>query len=381
MPPARKKARMSRAKPPVKVEDKTEEDAAMTKRLFGREEPDADVEDGDLPSDDNAVAEYSPSGFRFGRPLSMNTKAIKAREKALKEKFEECQSRIKTELERDDGVIIDTRFLAETGAAVLDKNSDFTHLVKLRSDMPFRLIKQTMLEEGEYAGHVAIIIKQELPFRMLALPLHVRAKILRFALKHDEDRIHLTLKQSGSKTAYAPDYHGRNFLAVLGANKQMAAEAGAIVYGQFFHCPGTQVLSQFLIGIGLRNVKYLQQIHSDTYHKQTAQTSFHLLQEARALQRFSFAHVSSNESPPTAVKNIFNAAGTWLLSIDRNNPLKGLDVLTFEEAAFHTREKDPEGGVTVTQWGPAEQMDFLKALKAKLRAGAKKAWKETDALV
>jgi len=66
--------------------------------------------------------------------------------------------------------------------------------MKLRSDMPFRLIKSTVLDEGPYAQHVALIIRQEMPFRFLALPLHIRTKILNFTLKHHEPAISVVIK-------------------------------------------------------------------------------------------------------------------------------------------------------------------------------------------
>jgi hypothetical protein len=57
----------------------------------------------------------------------------------------------------------------------------------------------------------------------------------------------------------------------------------------------------------------------------------------------------------------------WLMGVVRNDPTKGLEVLVFDEQAFHMREKDKEaGGFKVLQWGRAEQLEFLKGLRAKM---------------
>jgi hypothetical protein len=84
---------------------------------------------------------------------------------------------------------------------------------------------------------------------------------------------------------------------------------------------------------------------------------FHLLAEAPNLSKLSFAHVSSSETPKKAVNNIWNDAGVWLVAIDRNNPTKGLDILEFNDKAFHMRERNKKAGeVKITCWGPNEQV-------------------------
>jgi hypothetical protein len=93
---------------------------------------------------------------------------------------------------------------------------------------------------------------------------------------------------------------------------------------------------------------------------------FNHLSSARSLQKLSFAHVSSNESPKKAVKNIWNDAGAWLEALDHSNPTKGLDILEFDEQAFHVREKDKKTGtLKVTCWGPSEQVSRLLSLVVK----------------
>ena len=215
-----------------------------------------------------------------------------------------------------------------------------------------------------------MIFKQSLPFPFLKLPLNVRAKVLSYLLKYDGEAVPMTMKQGGARTAYSPVYCEKNCAAILATNKQIQKEAAQIFYSQKFHFPGTQVVAAFLLQIGSFK-KYLVSIRSDTYNPTSARVMFPLLQGAKSLQLVSFGHVSSNESPKTAIKNIFDDGHRWLLTVERNNPAKGLDILRFDQSAFHVRVKDENGEEkTVVQWGPGEQLEFLKGLRIKLEQAA-----------
>jgi hypothetical protein len=227
-----------------------------------------------------------------------------------------------------------------------------------------------MIHEGPYAGHTALIIKQSVPFPFMALPIGIRKMVYEKLLLHDKDAINMTLKQSNRKIAYSTDYRAKNKLAVLSACKEVRKEAAPIVYGQKFHFAGTQVITSFMVQIG-KFRKYLRRFESETYNASTARHMFQLLMDAPGFQSLHFAHVSSNEGPKTAIKNIFNDAGRWLLSIDPQDPEKGLDVLTFGPAAFHRREKHDDGiNFTVIQWGPGEHQLFQQGLRSRLRRAA-----------
>ncbi|ORY01983.1 hypothetical protein BCR34DRAFT_89586 [Clohesyomyces aquaticus] len=331
----------------------------------GPERSEADVDRTDDP------AEKWPAGKKVPKALAMNNKAIRAREKALMEKFELVQSKITNPLDKDNGVVVECCYNSNNMNAQMDKNFDYTHLIKLQSTNPFVLVRQAMLKEGPYAGHVAIIVKQSVPFPFLRLPKKIRARVFRHIVLHPEGAITMALKQGGTKTAYAPSYQSKNRLAILQVSHQVHDEALPLLYGQLFHFPGTQVISSFLLQLG-SNRKHLKNIRSDTYNSQSARTVFHLLTEAASFERLSFAHVSSNEQPKTAIRNIYNDAHGWLLGLDPKNPSKGLNVLSFDHSAFHWREKDEEGNVIVKQWGPAEQVEFLKGLKTRLDTAGRK---------
>jgi hypothetical protein len=61
------------------------------------------------------------------------------------------------------------------------------------------------------------------------------------------------------------------------------------------------------------------------------------------------------------------------MSVDKNDPIQGLEVLVFDEQAFHVRERDRETGlVRILQWGPAEQLEFLRGLSGKMVAEGRK---------
>jgi hypothetical protein len=166
--------------------------------------------------------------------------------------------------------------------------------------------------------------------------------------------------------AWAPAYHAKNMLAVLGANRQLHAESAPIAYSQTIEFPGTQAATDFLLRIGTHR-RFLTSLRSETYSSQSARTLFHLLTEAQNLQRLSFAHISSSENPKQAVKTTWSDAMEWLMGVDRNDPTKGLEVLVIDEQAFHMREKDKAaGGFKVLQWSLAEQLEFLKGPRAKM---------------
>jgi len=270
----------------------------------------------------------------------------------------------------------------------MNRAYDYTHLIKLRSDRPFNLVKtvgshsaidkkdtltasQVLLREGEHAGHVAVLLRQSKPFPYMKLPPHIRAKIISEVVTDESGEIKMVLRQGGNKIAFAPEFSKRNRLALLRTCKDVYSEALPILYAQQFHFPGTQVIASFLLQIGA-NRRFIKFIRSDTYNSQSARTVFHLLQEATDFKRISFAHVSSNEQPKTAIKNIFNDTQTWLLGVDPHNPYAGIDILCFDHAAFHMREKDEHGQTRVIQWGPSEQIMFIKGLQMKIDQAIKK---------
>jgi hypothetical protein len=63
------------------------------------------------------LAEDSPAQVGSPRGLSMNKKAIKAREKALVEKFAVVQANIQNPLEKDAGVVVNAFFHAKEKVA------------------------------------------------------------------------------------------------------------------------------------------------------------------------------------------------------------------------------------------------------------------------
>lgn len=219
-----------------------------------------------------------------------------------------------------------------------------------------------MLTDGAYAGHVAIVLKQSAPFPFLELKPAIRAKVYRYLLKHDKDAIGVTLKQGITKTPYSPGYGGKNNLAILATSKQISTEAATILYSQKFHFAGTQVVASFLLHIGQFR-RYLVKIRLDSYNSNSAKIMFHLLQDAKCLKILSFAHISSDNVPKTAVRNMFADTKVWLLGVDKEDPTKGLDTLFFDPSAFHMREKDEDGKITVVQWGETERREFFKGLR------------------
>lgn len=228
-----------------------------------------------------------------------------------------------------------------------------------------------MITEGDYAGHGAILFKQSLPFPLMRLTSEIRAHIFRYVLRAENGEVKVTLKQGGSKSAYAPDYAGKHRLSLLQIDSEVRKEALPIVFEQRFFFPGTQALSSFLLQIGGSRI-YIQHLRCDTYNPQTARTVFHLLQDCKNLKKFSFKHVSSNEQPKTAVKNMFNDAQGFLLNHDKEDPIGGLSKLSFDPGAFHMRTKNDDGSYSVIQWGPKEQHMFAVNLKEKCVAAAKK---------
>lgn len=256
--------------------------------------------------------------------------------------------------------------------------------MKLSAPVPFRLVKQVRLpsisaesspltfrqakiEDGPYAGHVAILFKPSMPFEIMKLPLNVRTQIFSEVVHEPSNELTMTLTQSSKKTAYCPEYRAKNKLALMLACKQLRDETAPIVYGHNFHFPGTQVITHFLLQIGQFR-KYLVSLHSDTYNPVSARTMFHLLPEARGLERLSFSHMSSNQKPKTAINDLFGDAYPWLQVVGGGNPVRALKILKFSAAAYHRREKDEEGNVEVVQWDHGEQLLFWRGLKARLES-------------
>jgi hypothetical protein len=229
-----------------------------------------------------------------------------------------------------------------------------------------------MLTEGSYKDHVAIILKQSLPLPILKLPISARMKVFNYVLKDESETLALKLTQGCSRIAYAPDFYTPNNLALLSTCKQILEEAAPIVYsGHKFQFAGTQVAATFLLQIGHFR-PYVRSLEMDTYNGSSARTVFRLLQDCRNIEHVKFNHISSNESPQTAIKNMYHHAESWLCVPDKNNPTKRLDILKFDTAAFHMRAKDADGDLTVIQWSDRDKIEFQRGLRLKLVAYADK---------
>jgi hypothetical protein len=98
--------------------------------------------------------------------------------------------------------------------------STFTHVLYLSSPIPFTLVRSSLLATGPNAGHVALLFRQETPFRLMDLPLHIRAKILKYTLKHHEPTISVVIKPSERRPC-TPSYKVKNMLAILATNNSM----------------------------------------------------------------------------------------------------------------------------------------------------------------
>jgi hypothetical protein len=219
-----------------------------------------------------------------------------------------------------------------------------------------------MLHEGPYAGHVAIIIKQSVPFPFMQLPKDIRKKVYSFLMKHDDDHVRIVLAQGNKKVAYSQLYKGKKNLAMLATCKKIRDEAAPIVYGQKFTFSGTQVITTWMLQIGQFG-KFLKQLECDSYTGTSARLLFHMLvTNAPNVERLSFLHVSSNERPGTASKN--GDAQPWLDVVNKTDPGAGLRILHFSNTAFHMRVKQKDGSVNVVQWGPGEKRDFVRGLQA-----------------
>jgi hypothetical protein len=190
-----------------------------------------------------------------------------------------------------------------TDVGQIDDTNNFTHIIRLNSPMPFTLVRSSLDSTN---GGVAIHLRQETPFRLMDLPLHIRTKILQYTLEHDRPNIGIVMKPT-ERRPWAPDYKAKNIMAVLATSKQLHAEAAPIVYSHTFEFPGTPVATDFLLRIGSHR-RFLTSLRSDTYTSQSARTLFHLLTEAKYLQRLSFAHISSSETPKHAIKTIWGDA-------------------------------------------------------------------------
>ena len=224
---------------------------------------------------------------------------------------------------------------------------------------------QALVTAGPYKGHVVIIIKQDRPFPLLELPKDIRTRILKYLLQDETGSLTLSLKQGGNRTAYAQHYHEKHNVAILATCKQLRDEAAEIIYGHKFNFPGTQVAASFLLQTN-QFQPWLKQLELETYNPSTARTLFWLLRNCPQLERIKFNHITSNESPKTAITNFFNDVGCWLCVVDKANPCKRLELIEFDDFAYHMRVKTDDGKVIVTQWEAEEKDEFQKGLRAKL---------------
>ncbi|KAH7123666.1 hypothetical protein B0J11DRAFT_615223 [Dendryphion nanum] len=339
------------------------------------------VDMGDMEEEDPAApSSKSPSKGKFkGKDKvkkrvapSMQKKAIKARFKALVDKFGEIEKRVDHAVPKDEGVLVEGFQVGNGPQGLLNKEHDYTQLLKLKSTGPFMIVKETMLQEGPYAGHVALIIKQCKPFRLLDLPTGIRAKVLGYVVNHDEDSIPMKFKQGGTKDPYSPAYTAPNKLAILATCKLIHTEAVPMVYAHKFHFPGTQVLANFLTRIE-HHRQYLRFISCDTYNGLTARNAFQSLPPAQNIERIFFSHVNSNQSPKTAIEHIFNDAQGWFRAMATDDDvLRGLSILQFDQSAYFYKEKGNGGVLRTVKWGDEQRAFFAKGLKEKVEKLAKK---------
>ncbi|OCK78665.1 hypothetical protein K432DRAFT_457306 [Lepidopterella palustris CBS 459.81] len=277
---------------------------------------------------------------------------------------------IDQKLESTEQVVIDCFYSHDCKNAPLSKTDyDYTNLLKLRSDNPFSLIKSVLLDDGEYKGHVALIIKQSYPFPFMKLNASIRARIYRYLLEAEENTIRIKTKATGHKLPYAPGYTSAHKLAIVTASKEVRKEALPILYNQKFCFDNTTGLQLFLLVIGECRL-FVKNLSIDAYVSSTARTAFYLLGDCKNLNRIFFKHVSSNQQPKTAIKDFWNDAQPWLMQASQDNkedPMAVLKLMAFDPAAYHMRSKDLNTGETVVKmWGRQEHLVFLKGLKSKL---------------
>ncbi|OCL06536.1 hypothetical protein AOQ84DRAFT_75249 [Glonium stellatum] len=168
----------------------------------------------------------SPSTAKAQASSTAATKRItRSTRLALEKKFAAVTAQIDQELESSDDVTIDCFYNADGPTSQLNKDDEYAHLLRLRSEQPFSLVKSIVLKDGEYEGHVALIMKQAFPFAFMKLSMDIRKRVYQHLFEPEENVVRIKTKTGGQKLPHAPGYNSHNRAAIVAVSSEVRMEA------------------------------------------------------------------------------------------------------------------------------------------------------------
>ncbi|KAI9662471.1 MAG: hypothetical protein M1821_008638 [Bathelium mastoideum] len=199
-------------------------------------------------------------------------------------------------------------------AVIVPKTEEYGFDMQIRSSRGFVIVSTVSLTEGKYAGHCAILFKEDAPFRFMELPCEVRNRIQKMVVLPGET-LQLKTKTVKRATVTATGYSAKNKLALLRVDKLNYAEAMQIVYSRAtFSADTTNTLVKFLLDIGPTARNYLKDLYIASYVRKDVTMVFTLLGECKNLTRLHLADYPVNGTPAKVARAFAIEAGGWLSS-------------------------------------------------------------------
>lgn len=226
------------------------------------------------------------------------------------------------------------------------------------------------MQDGEYDGMQAILIRPAKAFNFNGLPEEIRARIYRHYFAPGGiigGTIVLEGKRKSNNEVYAKTYadNSKNRVALLAANKEIHSKALPIFYAHNLKFENTSTLMEFLSSI--KDVRpHISSVTIKTWIKTTSKTAMGILAES---PRIAMLHIDSSVyaegDPVKGAKAFYDQAYKFLEAVGaaKEKPEDAVNVLSFGKQALKLKDDKK----VEKPWSEKMVEEFKEALRKKLR--------------
>ena len=242
---------------------------------------------------------------------------------------------------------------------------------------------QKVIDEGEFAGHQAVILRPAKPFQLTELPREVRKRIyaIYFAPNGVVNGEIVLEGKDTKKNIFAKAYSEgqKDRVALLRVSKDVSFDATQILYNHVLRIESTTTLVDLLS----QHEKYpttkanLRKLNVKSYIKTTSRTALQLLAGSPHVSYLNFdLGVAGQDDTAKAAKDFHTDAERFFDAVyvekkksEKNKNFEKrdvVDILSFGREAFK-RKLDKEKGGKAKAWDEDMREEFFENLKAKLK--------------
>lgn len=229
-----------------------------------------------------------------------------------------------------------------------------------------------MLNEGEFDGYQAILLRPAKAFPFLKLPREVQVRTYGFYFAAQgvvgKEIVLEGKRTTTTKEVFAKSYAdgSKDRVALLAVDREIYKEAVQVLYGHTIKLESTTVLLDFMGQLQGSARARITDLSIKMFVKTTSRNALHFLAEAAQIKRLHIDSGICNEGDPIkAAKAFFTDAYKFLEAAGaaKGDKAAGVDVLSFGKQAF--KYKDDSG--TLKPWANGLVDEFKDNLRAKLK--------------